>query len=299
MKNKLILTLGLLTAAFGLPTFAQGTAFTYQGRLNDGANVANGIYDLRFRLYDSSGGAGVIAGPITNSPVAVSNGLFTVTLDFGAGVFTGPARWLEIGVRSNLIGNFTTLSPRQALTATPYAITAGNTTGPVDATQLTGTLPDARLSANVSLFGPSVQSGEIANGTIQPLDLNLALFGTTFWKTDGNAGTTPGTHFLGTTDNQALDLRVDNARALRLQPNSVSPNLIGGHGGNVVGTGVAGVVIAGGGAAGQINEAQANFAVIAGGRGHVVESGATNATIGGEETTASRPIQPMPPSREA
>src|SRR5439155_571146 len=58
---------------------------------------------------------------ITNSPTGVTNGLFTVTLDFGAGVFTGPARWLEIGARTNGNGSFTTLSPRQPLTPTPYA----------------------------------------------------------------------------------------------------------------------------------------------------------------------------------
>jgi hypothetical protein len=79
-----------------------------------------------FTIYDSGGGPGVVAGPMTNSPVAVSNGLFTVKLDFGAGVFTGAERWLEIGVRSNGGGDFTALSPRQPLTPTPYAITAAN-----------------------------------------------------------------------------------------------------------------------------------------------------------------------------
>jgi hypothetical protein len=57
--------------------------------------------------------------------VPVSEGLFTVPLDFGAGVFTGDARWLEIGVRPGLSsGAYTLLSPRQALTATPYALYA-------------------------------------------------------------------------------------------------------------------------------------------------------------------------------
>ena len=60
----------------------------------------------------------------TPAPVAVSNGLFTVTLDFGTGIFTGPARWLEIGVRTANIGAFTTLSPRQQLTPAPYALFA-------------------------------------------------------------------------------------------------------------------------------------------------------------------------------
>ena len=54
---------------------AQGTAFTYQGRLNSGGSPANGTYDLQFTIYDSTNQPGtVIAGPLTNSATAVSNG---------------------------------------------------------------------------------------------------------------------------------------------------------------------------------------------------------------------------------
>ncbi len=116
--------------------FAQGTAFTYQGRLNDGANPAGGIYDLQFTIYDSAG-AGVQQGPtLTNSPTGVTNGLFTVALDFGAGVFTGGDRWLEIGVRTNGGGAFIALSPRQKITPTPYAIMSGNLSGSLAAAAL-------------------------------------------------------------------------------------------------------------------------------------------------------------------
>ncbi len=127
------------------PLFAQGTAFTYQGRLNDSGNPASGTYDLRFTVYDSTNSPGtVMAGPITNAATPVSNGLFVVNLDFGPGVFTGPARWLDIGVRTNGSPNpFTILSPRQSLTPTPYAIfanSASNLFGTLPASQLTGTL---------------------------------------------------------------------------------------------------------------------------------------------------------------
>jgi hypothetical protein len=72
--------------------FGQGTAFNYQGRLaHNGAN-AMGIFDLRFTIYDVAAGGNPVAGTITRSAVAVSNGLFSVTLDFGAGVFTGAGR---------------------------------------------------------------------------------------------------------------------------------------------------------------------------------------------------------------
>ena len=84
----IIATLGLIAS---LPRAdAQGSTFTYQGRLNDGGTPANGLYDLRFTIYDSTNNPGVVvAGPLTNSAAGVSNGLFTVALDFGAGVFTG------------------------------------------------------------------------------------------------------------------------------------------------------------------------------------------------------------------
>ena len=58
---------------------------------------------------------------MTNSATAVTNGLFTVALDFDPGVFSGPARWLDIAVRTKGNGTFTTLNLRQALTPSPYA----------------------------------------------------------------------------------------------------------------------------------------------------------------------------------
>src|SRR5688572_30679275 len=114
---KIKFTLKLATAWLSLSTLihpastglAQGTAFTYQGRLNDGPNPAGGIYDLRFAIYDAPSGGVQQGNTLTNASIAISNGLFTVTLDFGAGVFTGEDRWLEIGVRTNSTGDFTSL----------------------------------------------------------------------------------------------------------------------------------------------------------------------------------------------
>src|SRR2546426_6054442 len=124
--------LGALATIFSVGSatqlHAQGTAFTYQGRLDDGATPANGSYDLTFALFSVPTGGSPLAGPLTNSPTAVSNGVFTVTLDLGAS-FPGADRWLEIGARINGGGAFTTLIPRQKITAMPYAITAGNRAG--------------------------------------------------------------------------------------------------------------------------------------------------------------------------
>ena len=135
MKNKLI-ALSLLSFLATLnpqlsTLHAQGTAFTYTGRLNNNGAPANGAYDLRFTIYDASAGGNVVAGPLTVSPVDVANGLFTVRTDFGAGIFTGPPRWLNIEVQPADGGGFTPLNPRQEVTSSPYAIraaTAGTAT---------------------------------------------------------------------------------------------------------------------------------------------------------------------------
>src|SRR5260370_32841947 len=141
MKTKIHFTLGLallLTLNPARSALSQTTAFTYQGSLADSGSQARGIYDLRFTLYDSVSNSNLVAGPLTNSSVSVSNGLFTVALDFGAGVFSGADRWLEIGVRTNGDGAFTALSPRQKLTASPYSITAFNLSGAVGSAAITG-----------------------------------------------------------------------------------------------------------------------------------------------------------------
>ena len=70
---------------------AQTTTFTYQGRFTDGGTATNGVYDLQFKLFDSSNvGAGNQVGTtITNATVAITDGVFTVQLDFGAAAFPG------------------------------------------------------------------------------------------------------------------------------------------------------------------------------------------------------------------
>ncbi len=157
MKTKLRIVGWLVLLALSMfnlklsTAHAQGTAFTYQSRLNDGANPATGVYDLRFTIYDAAGG-GNAGGVFTNAATPVTNGLFTVTLDYGSGVFDGNARWLEIAVRTNGATAFTTLAPRQPLTPTPYAIlagTAGGLSGTLPVSQVSGVMPLAQLPAAV------------------------------------------------------------------------------------------------------------------------------------------------------
>ena len=148
MKKFLWAAITLLCGLIAQPdsASAQGTAFTYQGSLMDSGQRANGFYDMAFSLYAASSGGSPVSGAITNFSVGVTNGLFTVPLDFG-GNFPGADRWLEISVRPTGGGSYSTLNPRQKVTPTPYAITAANLTGGVSAVQLTGTVAPAQVGS--------------------------------------------------------------------------------------------------------------------------------------------------------
>jgi hypothetical protein len=160
MKPTFLLVVSLLVLSLASAR-GQGSAFTYQGRLIDNSQPANGNYEMVFYLCDAPttngqfGNLGIVSVP-------VSNGLFTVTLDFGNGMFPGADRWLEITVKTNGAATFTTLSPRQKLTPTPYSITAGNLSGTLPASQLSGTVPLAQLPNTIVT---NHQSGVNFSGT--------------------------------------------------------------------------------------------------------------------------------------
>ena len=113
----------LLTLILANSILAQTTRFTYQGLLTDGGNPANGAYDLQFKLFSVLSGGAQQGTTVLLEDVPASNGIFKVTLDFGAPDFPGADRFLEISVRPGAsTGTYTTLAPRQQLTSSPYAI---------------------------------------------------------------------------------------------------------------------------------------------------------------------------------
>jgi hypothetical protein len=122
-KKLFIALLSILFSAGAM--HAQTAAFTFQGKLNDGGVAANGTYQFQFKLYDANGNQ--IGQTLSDIPASVTNGIFTVNLDFGAESFDGSPRALEIGVRLNGSGqNYTPLSPRQPIASTPYAVRSLN-----------------------------------------------------------------------------------------------------------------------------------------------------------------------------
>jgi hypothetical protein len=283
MKRKSPLPLGAVLASLLIftaiaPALAQGSLFTYQGRLNVSGNPANGLYDFRFKVFSDSYGTTQIGSSFLTNGIPATNGLFIVGVDFGPGIFTGSNYWLEVSVRANGAGSYTILDPLQPVTPTPYAIfanTASNLTGTLPASQLSGPLPNSNLtgtygnavtfnnaSGNFSgnFSGSFSGSGSGLTG-VNATTLN-GLNSSSFWRTGGNTNTPPDSNYLGTADNQPLEFRVNNTRVSRFEPDTrglYAGNIIGGYISNaVMQPGSGGDVIAGGGFSGGPNIVYSN-----------------------------------------
>ncbi len=165
-NRRLSFALTLLAALFYLHSsaWAQGTAFTYQGDLTAGGQPANGSFDIAFTLYNAASAGTQVGTAVTNLATGVTNGLFTVTLDFGATPYNGQALWLQIAVSPAGSNTFNALSPLQQLTSVPYAVqslnagTAANVTGSISLAQLPGVVL-TNGETNVSITGTFSGSG--------------------------------------------------------------------------------------------------------------------------------------------
>lgn len=110
--------------------FSATYTFTYQGRLLDGGQPANGHYDFVVTLWRSQTGGAQLAtcedytNPLNNH--YVEDGIFTFHLQPSGGfrrTFNGEGRWIQVEVRPHDpldLDPYTTL-PRQPITAAPYA----------------------------------------------------------------------------------------------------------------------------------------------------------------------------------
>ena len=166
--------LGLAWAAAGV-AYGQGTGFSYQGRLSEGNRPANGTYDFRVSLFGVATAGSSVAGPLSFPGTGVTNGLFTLVLDFGAGAFSSAPRWIEVSVRTNGSAAFTALTPRRPILATPQAVfaaTAGTALS-VPATALSGVISSANLppastdgSGLIHLNASQLTSGTVPDGRL-------------------------------------------------------------------------------------------------------------------------------------
>jgi hypothetical protein len=142
MKNLCIAWMAAVVSSlilFSQSGFTQGTAFTYQGRLNGPTGPLSGSYDFLFSLYNTNSAGTQLGGNEQTNGVAVSNGLFTVVIDFG-NQYGGQPCWLDIQVRTNGTVTFYDIGARQDLTAVPYAVYAGTASNAVNSSAFSGSL---------------------------------------------------------------------------------------------------------------------------------------------------------------
>jgi hypothetical protein len=169
---------------------ALGTAFTYQGQLKVEDGLVNDTCEMAFRLYDQDTG-GNQAGTAITTTVPITDGLFTVSLDFGSNVFTGDGRWLAIAVQCSGDGDFTSLSPRQALTPAPYALAL-----PGLWTRQNGTSPNliggySGNSVTAGVVGATIGGGGVSIA-INEATANYATVGGGFGNIAGGSEATVG-----------------------------------------------------------------------------------------------------------
>ncbi len=229
MKKTLVLLMFIAVMLVTMAARAQGTAFAYQGRLQNNGAPANGNYDLTFSLYTTNAGGTAVAGPVTESATAVSNGLFTTTIDFGTGTFTGTDYWLDISVSPAGSNTFTELTPRQPILPTPYAImanTASNLLGPLPASQLTGTIEMTQLSSVIltnTETGVTLGGAFSGNGSgltvLNPANLSA---GTAAINISGNAATATSAISAGSATTAVTATTATTANTAELASNVVS-----------------------------------------------------------------------------
>ncbi len=190
---KRILLCSLLAVLTAIPVVhAQtpvGTAFSYQGRLNDAGVPATGSFDLKFELYDADAAGTLTGAAVERAAVNVANGLFTTELDFGGpAVFNGTAYRLQISVKPAGGPDYTALTPRQPLRPVPYAIRAESAASVAD-----GSITSASLAAG-AVTGAAIAPGAVAldqlNTTGAPATgMVLAFDGANLtWLTPGAGG---------------------------------------------------------------------------------------------------------------
>jgi hypothetical protein len=304
--------LHLLAALAGCAPFialSADTAFTYQGVITASGQPVAGLHDFRFSLHATPEDGGQVGNTLTNNAVSVVEGRFTTDLDFGVAPFDGQTVWLEIGLRA-ASGNepFTTLSPRQRLAPTPYALRSVGADNAALA-EVAATVPEGSLTAQQiapsSITGDRLAGGQVVrslNGLSDELSLvagdnvelaqdasSIVISASRDWSLSGNSNTIAGTHFVGTLDDRPLELKVHGNRALRLEPTSFPAivNVIGGSLRNQVVPEIHGATIAGGGAqfpeggGDYPNTVQAHFGTIGGGYANLISTNAAGTTIGG------------------
>lgn len=273
-----------------------GTAFTYQGQLEVGGQPASGSFDFRFSLLVASEGA-MLTAPIAVEDLQVDRGLVTARLDFLLPP-NGGRRWLRIEVRpSASTGAYTTLFPSVELTGQLYAQFSERAAlalevradgvgseqirnASIGVTEIDPAQVQRRVSGSCTA-GSSIRAiSEAGTVTCEADDGALA------WSPGGNAGTNTDFHYLGTSDNRALNLRVNNRRVAVFTPTTGAANIVFGD--STWAEDAVGVTISGGGnqAIGAPNQVREHYGTIGGGHGNLIDTGDSSRDDGAYATIA-------------
>ena len=274
-----------------------GTAFTYQGQLKQGSVPVSGVIDLEFTLWDAQAGGTLIDMDIIEGTI-VLNGMFTVSLDYGANVFDGSAYWIEVSIRSPAgVGEYVPLAPRHPIAPTPYAIAL-----PGLRTQQNDTSPSligghAGNAVEVNVVGAAIGGGgaELEAGAPQPHQVtdNFGTIGGGLGNTVGDSDTNPASAEAATVGggvgNQAGHRWATIAGGAFNIATGSSATVGGGYnnqatltyatvaGGLLNEAKRSGVAIGGG----RENVASGENSTVSGGRGNTVAASGSGAVIGG------------------
>ncbi len=277
-----------MTTALSVFAQSQSPLINCQGRLFDGEKALDGRVKMIMRIYDQASGGRLLYED--TSTVSVVDGLYSTFLGDNTTkgslreALAAPANWLEV------TANEITFAPRERLASVPYATMAdGIRPGGITAAMIgpqavggdhikDGGIPGTKLApksiTSIQLAPSAVGSDHLADGAVTPPKLSQS-----YWSTSGNVTQGGTITFIGTLDGRPLDFRVSNKRALRLEPNQTSPNLVGGHEVNSTAAGVVGATISGGGSPGSPNQVSGHFAAVHGGAGNRAE--ADRSVVGG------------------
>jgi len=337
MGNKIIFAIVVAHIFISASAWAVPETINYQGKLTDlDGGLLTGTYGMRFYLCD--GPAEGTCNWSEEQHVEVTDGIFNVllgnTVPIPMAIFEIAPLFLEVQI--NTSSEWEVLSPRQPLTSVGYSFTAekalnvandaitslmiqNGAVSPEDVEfnyaesnskggPATDLLCDGCVSLTELNFSPlltetdpkvgtldneqwCVTNGSVINCT-QPSPITFT------WGLAGNEGTIPAENFLGTVDNQPLEIRVAGMRALRIERHnedpSLSPNIIEGDVSNAVMPNIIGSIISGGGAEEAGNVVTDNFGTIGGGKGNMAgnEDGeltnASHATVGGGRNNSAQ-----------
>lgn len=304
----------------------------YQGKLADaeGKPVSDGSYELTFTLYHDPIEVKPVWGP-AKIMVTTQGGIFSTVIQDSASpldpnMFLEAPVWVEVSFRDQV------MKPRQLLSSVPTAYRAQVADSVVDlpansvasSSIIDGTIQTSDIATGAistdrikdsAVTGAKISSRQVVKGinglkddvtlaagsnititsNLNTLTISsVAAANSDTWSLSGNSSTMPGTQFLGTTDNKAFEIKVNNARVLHLEPTTSSPNVVGGWFENGASTGVMGATICGGGYYGDNNLVTDDYGIICGGKGNQAgnASGTTSdrnyaVVVGGYNNTAS------------